>query len=220
MATKDYILWHTPQSPRAHGVAPKFVERAMTWAKSTNEIAGLIRGVLADGVVSESEAAYLRDWIATRPELLCDSLVRSLSDRIDRVFEDGVVTPDELEELRALLCGFCPSEEASPSTLPLDNPSPVVKIPGSTFCFTGKFISGKRSWCEDQVQARGGKPVPAVSSRLNFLVIGSVVSGAWRNQTYGKKIEEALGHKQSGHPVSIICEEYWLGFLKRGTREL
>jgi len=45
------------------------------WAKATNEIVGLVRGLLADGEVNEKEVTYLRDWINNRPDVLNDKLV-------------------------------------------------------------------------------------------------------------------------------------------------
>jgi NAD-dependent DNA ligase len=206
---KDYILRNTS----TESSPPAFVQRAMTWAKATNEITGLIRGILADGVVTESEAKYLREWINSRPALLDDSLVRALSDRIERIFDDGIVTPEELEELKIVLEQFTPEGE-NPTTLPLDTPPPKISIPDKTFCFTGTFVSGTRAWCEDQITVRGGECAPRVSKNLNVLVIGSRISGAWRNQTYGRKIEEAVTLRDRGIALAIVCEEYWLRCLK------
>lgn len=207
---KDYYLKTTRPPPAG---APAFVQRAMTWAKATNEITGLIRGLLADGVLAESEAVYLRAWIRERPELLNDSLVAALARRIERIFEDGIVTPEELQELKAILSDFAPEEETLPTALPLDQPAPVVVIINMSFCFTGTFISGKRSWCEDQISTRGGTIRDLPQSRPDFLVIGSKVSGAWRNQTYGKKIEAAVAAKQQGGRLRIINEDHWLKSL-------
>ena len=138
---KDYYLKTTRQTPAG---APAFVQRAMTWAKATNEITGVIRGLLADGVLAESEAAYLRAWIHDRPDVLQDALVSAMAKRIERIFEDGIVTPEELQEVKQLLTDFAPSEDL-PTQLPLDLPAPMVVIINRSFCFTGTFICGKRS---------------------------------------------------------------------------
>jgi NAD-dependent DNA ligase len=206
---KDYIL---KSSYSTNDSAPAFVQRAMTWAKATNEITGLIRGLLTDGVVSNDEALYLRNWISLRPEVLSDPLVMALARRIERVFEDGVATPEELEELKLVLTSYG-KDDNQPTTLPLDDPMPKVVFENKVFCFTGPFVSGKRAWCEEQVLLRAGKAAGSVSRSVNFLVIGTKVSPAWANQTYGRKIEAAFGFKSSGHPVSIVTEEHWLRFL-------
>jgi hypothetical protein len=206
----EYILKVPTQNNDA---APPFIQRAMTWAKATNEITGLIRGILCDGVVAESEAVFLRKWIGERPELLCDPLVASLAARLQRVFADGIVTLEELEELKAVLLQFDPQDQ-TPTTLPLDNPPPSVTVSKKSFCFTGTFVSGKRSWCEMQVTERGGEAHDNIRTDTSFLVIGSKVSAAWVNQSYGRKIQAAAQAKQNGAAICLINEEHWLNALQ------
>lgn len=68
----------------------------------------LCRVILADGVVTEKEAIYLASWIARNPQLSAvwpaDAILRKLS----RILEDKVLTPQELEELKATLIQFQP----------------------------------------------------------------------------------------------------------------
>jgi hypothetical protein len=142
---KEYILHRTDQTNQGRDIAPPFVQRAMGWAKATNEITGLIRGLLADGMVTEGEAKYLREWIAARPDIMSDPLVNSLALRIERIFADGIVTAEELEELRVALTEYAPTAQTAPTTLPLDNPPPTVIIANRAFCFTGVFLSGTRN---------------------------------------------------------------------------
>jgi len=205
---KEYQL-NSPE-PKSH--VPAFVERCAKWAKATNEICGLIRGLLADGAVSEGEARYFRDWVKARPELLRDPLFASLVTRVDRVFADGIVTSDELIELKDIFTEYAGPEE-TPTTLPLDKPAPKLQIKGQLYCFTGKFLSGTRDWCCEQIESRGGRTTNTISTDLSVLVIGSKVSHAWANQTYGRKIESAVGVKQEGYKLAIVVEDHWLTFL-------
>lgn len=205
---KDYQL---NQSSNPAQSTPVFVQRAMTWAKATNEITGVIRGLLADGSIVAAEAVYLRDWIKARPELLQDALVGSLAKRIERIFADGVVTAEELVELKQVLVEFAP-DEGSPTLLPLNQPEPDV-ICTASFCFTGTFISGTREWCEAQIENRGGTIRNLPGKLPDYLVIGAKASAGWRNQSYGKKIEAAVAARDLGRPIKIICEDHWLKFL-------
>jgi NAD-dependent DNA ligase len=86
------------------------------------------------------------------------------------------------------------------------------------YCFTGTFVSGKRNWCADQTANRGGLVTDSISRDLYALVIGSKVSQAWANQSYGRKIEKAVllkeeQEKMGIEPVKILCEDHWLKFL-------
>ena len=184
------------------------------WAKATNEIVGLVRGLLADGEVNEKEVTYLHDWINSRPDVLKDKLVLSLAARIQRVFADEIVTPEELAEVKSLLTEYA-AEGQKPTTLPLDNPMPDIQIRERRFCFTGAFVSGKRSWCHDQIEQRGGLAVEDVKYDLHYLVIGSKVSAAWANQTYGRKIEAAVGIREKSRSLAIVNEDHWLGFISK-----
>lgn len=206
---KEYILT-TP--PASHDVAPPYIQRMMTWARASNEITGVIRGLLADGTVTDSEADYLRKWIGERPDLLRDPLVAALAARIERIFADGIVTQEELLEIKGVLEEFAP-EDKTPTTLPLDNPMPVISIPHKSFCFTGIFVSGPRSWCQEQVTKRGGEAHNSVKVNTHYLVIGTKVSAAWVTESYGRKIQAAAEARDRGKKISIINEDHWLYYL-------
>lgn len=207
---KDYRL-NDPPDPnlRGHDNAPSFARRAMTWAKASNEITGLIRGILADGEVVEKEAAYLREWIVKHPDLYDDQIVRVLIDRLERIYADGRVAPEELDELKSVLRGF-DTDDGRPATLPLDDPPPQIVFPGQRFCFTGKFVYGTRSACENRIILHGALPTETVRRDTSYLVIGTFVSEGWANQSYGRKIEAAVQTKKKGYPIGIVSEELWL----------
>ena len=206
---KDYILKSgIPEDP-----TPAFVRRMANWAKATNEITGLIRGLLSDGKLDRSEADFLRAWIGKNSMLLYDPLISVLAARIARVYADEIVTDEELEELKLVLTKYADGEN-KPTTLPLDDPMPVIDASGKWFCFTGTFIAGTRSWCHNQISIRGGFPSDNVSSDLHVLVIGSKVSSGWANQTYGRKIEAAAKLRSVRKSPSIVTEEHWLKCMK------
>ena len=119
--------------------------------------------------------------------------------RLQRIYADGVVTDEERSDLLALLQDATGQKTVeavtAPTSLPLDNPAPPIGFRGESFCFTGKFASGLRSWCESETAARGGLCLPGVSSKLRFLVIGSVGNENWAHSSFGTKIEKAVALK-------------------------
>jgi len=83
-----------------------------------------------------------------------------------------------------------------------------------SFCFTGPFLSGSRKWCQEQVLTRGGVPLNNVVSNLDYLVIGSKVSPAWANSSYGRKIETAMTYRdKEGCRLRIVTEAHWVAAL-------
>jgi hypothetical protein len=217
---KEYVL----RSKVKNDNSPAFVQRAMMWAKGTNELYGIIRGILIDGVVSDKEAEFLKEWILSRPDVIGDPLVARLADRLVRVCDDGVVTEAESDELKEIFNAYLGKpDEGEPTELPLDDPPPDVRVEGSIFCFTGTFISGTRRWCEEETVKRGGQFTDQARPGIDYLVIGSKVSRGWVNQSYGRKIETIVGYRDSvlQEPTvqfkrtvpKIVVEDHWLRFL-------
>ena len=94
------------------------------------------------------------------------------------------------------------------TALPLTDPPPPVSFDGRVFCFTGKFYSGSRNWCEQQVVTRGAA-VGSVSRKLDFLVIGEIGSRDWIHSTHGRKIEKAIEINSTGGEIAIVAEQHW-----------
>lgn len=103
----------------------------------------------------------------------------------------------------------------------LDEPEPKILFESHSFCFTGVFIfmGGDRTQCEAAVRARGGYCYERPNRDLNYLVLGTFAEPAWAHETYGRKIETALGLKKAGANCKIISEDHWASSL-RETPEL
>lgn len=54
-----------------------------------DELIGLIRGILADGEVSEAETVFLAAWTLKHAEIAADWPVNVLARRLNRIFADG-----------------------------------------------------------------------------------------------------------------------------------
>jgi DNA ligase (NAD+) len=105
---------------------------------------------------------------------------------------------------------------------PFDEPLPNVTFKGKTFMFTGQFGYGSRKSCENAVTSRGGSvsDQKKVSHKIDFLIVGSIGSKAWKKGAYGNKIETAvLARREHGTPA-IIPEEHWIKSLKKSDPQL
>ena len=94
---------------------------------------------------------------------------------------------------------------------PYDDPQPEIQFEGRIFMFTGKFEYGSRKDCQVAVMERGGiAPKKAsVSSGVDYLIVGSEGSKAWKGGNFGTKIASAIAsRKESGSPA-IISEEHF-----------
>lgn len=207
-----------PEQPEEPGRDGTFA-RGFLKTRSLDEMLGLCKGVLADGVIVEREAIALEEWCRANPELATEWPASILGERLRRIFEDGIVDDEERADLGALLrqiVGGPP--EASlcdryATTLPLDNPAPAVRIRGSYFVFTGKFLYGQRRVCMAAVDVRGGTSQKYLTGSTNYLVVGTMATEAWAHGSFGRKLESALASRERYGTPAIICEQHWVKYL-------
>jgi NAD-dependent DNA ligase len=188
--------------------------------RKIDELIGIIKGVLVDGHVSQSEAEYLLRWMQANRDAADVWPACVLYPRIADALSDGVLNSNEEKKLLELLMSAVGRNtapefgEASNSTqLPVTVPAPEIRFSGRTFCFTGRFFSGTRDWCHEQVATRGGAPVDSVTKKLNYLVIGDIGSRDWLHSTFGTKIQKAATYAARGTPLIIVTEEHWASHL-------
>lgn len=180
------------------------------------EMLGLVRGVLADGEVTEREARVLANWTQANPDVVADWPARAIARRLDQIFEDGRVDDDEREQLASFLERVLGGDPLAvtgaqlATALPLDSPPPSIKVSRHTFVFTGEFALGPRRIVEDIIRQKGGRAEPRVTKRTNYLVIGTVGSRDWIQSTHGRKIEKAVDYRdRRGVGVAIVSEDHW-----------
>ncbi|MGM8226794.1 BRCT domain-containing protein [Cellvibrio sp. ARAG 10.3] len=102
-------------------------------------------------------------------------------------------------------------ELTNPTTLPINKPQPAITFPGITFQFTGTCAFGTRSQCQAAIETLGCINSDSVTKSLNYLVPGTYVTDSWAHETFGRKIEKAMAHRDSGVPLVIVTEEHWIG---------
>ena len=204
-----------------HGqLAAGAVRRCGREDRTVHEIIGIARGLIADGVVNQMEAEFLRQWLDENMHHAVDVWpVNVINRRIREVFADGVVDAEEraalLEVLSQCVGGAAVVKNAGSlsTTLPLDNPAPVVEFSSHTFCFTGEFAFGTRRSCMQQVEERGGLVIDTVSKKLDYLVIGLIGSRDWLHSTHGTKIRKAVEYRDKGRGLAIVGEDHWANHL-------
>ncbi|MDR1049876.1 MAG: BRCT domain-containing protein [Deltaproteobacteria bacterium] len=200
-------------------------------ARAESEIIGLCKGILADNIVNESEAKFLTKWFKANHEASTTWPGNVLLARLNTIYQDGIVTPEELIDLHLLLKQMtglisvnAPIAVNLSSTLPLDSPVPPVVFQDKLFCITGALAFGPRKEAEELIVGRGGKFHKSVILDLDYLVIGVISSRDWKQTTHGNKILLALDYKKRGQPINIISEETFIdavfGTADKGSEDL
>ncbi len=184
-----------------------------------DELIGISRGVIADGIVDEQEAIFIGQWIEQHREVSDKWPVNILYTRLVEMLKDGVLSKDEQKELMATLRDITGEssvfqEPNRSSTLPLDNPAPVIDFEDKTFCLTGRFVFGTLRDCEETIVDMSGSVVQSPSQETDYLVIGELGSPDWVHTTFGRSIERGVELKQQGFAIKIVSEEHWVNSLR------
>lgn len=216
-ASNEFPLDHNGQPPEA-------LNSSWRRERSVDELLGFLRGILADGPLTERKVVALARLVNDRADDLNLSMFGELAgDLADAIEDDGRIGAASLAivEKRVRQIIGSPHEDvvtAHSSALPLTVPVPQIVFAGRVFCFTGKFDLGARKTCEALVVECGGLSLRNVTTETDYLVVGSLASRDWIHSAYGRKIERAL-ELSEGHLIAIISEETFLNGLQNKARE-
>ncbi|MBD8569019.1 MULTISPECIES: BRCT domain-containing protein [Pseudomonas syringae group] len=183
--------------------------------KSVDALIGISVGLIADGQINQLEAQFLQKWIETNLAHLDDPVVNILFRRLNDMLSDGILSAEESEDLMLLLkqfTGIAPASNAPAlrvSSLPLNDPLPIIDWSDRTFMLTGTMAYGPRKSCESLIVERGGLIGAGVSKKVHYLIVGSVGNEQWLHSSYGTKIKRAVELRESGIPIAIVSEEHW-----------
>ncbi|KTC15728.1 BRCT domain-containing protein [Pseudomonas viridiflava] len=183
--------------------------------KSVDALIGISVGLIADGQINQLEAQFLQKWIETNLAHLDDPVVNILFRRLNDMLSDGILSAEESEDLMLLLkqfTGIAPASNAPAlrvSSLPLNDPLPIIDWSDRTFMLTGTMAYGPRKSCESLIVERGGLIGAGVSKKVHYLIVGSVGNEQWLHSSYGTKIKRAVELRESGVPIAIVSEEHW-----------
>lgn len=187
--------------------------------RNIDELIGICKGVISDGEVSQSEAEFILKWMESNQDAASVWPANVLYERISLYLSDGFLDNDEKEDLLKLITqitgGEAPGQISSmTSSLPLDNPPPVIEFEERVFCLTGAFTVGSRDNVTKLIESKGGKCVKNPTLSTDYLVIGIIGSRDWIHSTYGRKIEAAVSIRDSEKTtISIVSEEHWIKFI-------
>jgi hypothetical protein len=176
---------------------------------------GLIRGVLADGVLNEKEILALNAWLGNHGKLLTHWPANAIAERIQAVLADGIITPDESKNLAETLTRILGCDSTSWSTLdPLpaaETPRPAqpIVIPGRSFMLAGNFLYGTHSRCQDAILRRGGLTDKIVGPSLDYLVVGALPPSESTGSELPVVLKQVRGLIQQGCDITIVPEQTW-----------
>lgn len=99
--------------------------------------------------------------------------------------------------------------ENEPTNSPFDNPQPSIEFKGRKFVLSGNFSYGSKKECENKIKEHGGIISKSISSKTDYLILGSEGSSDYKHGNYGSKIVKAMDSRSNYGVPAIISEEHW-----------
>ena len=183
------------------------------------ELEGVLHGIMADNVLTDEEIAALREWMDNHDFLRGTYPFDEIYSLIIAAREDGVVTEDERNMLRAFFATFIDTRE-SLNINPFEirdiqsrysiggvcAVDPEITFEGKTFCFTGTSSRATRKEVAQWIEDHGGTYRDNVTKQTDYLVVGADGNPCWTFACYGRKVEKALSLRKSGQSIVIVNE--------------
>ncbi|HAQ38402.1 MAG TPA: hypothetical protein DCQ58_07830 [Saprospirales bacterium] len=188
--------------------------------KAIQTLMGICTGITADNQLNDQEIIFLSAWLKDYPETVSKWPGSIIAERISHILSDGIITQDEREDLletlsRLLGNYFSDTGSAKNEITSIDYCiDKQIFFKEKKFCFTGEFLLGTRAACTRIIEKVGGLTVNNVSRRLDYLVIGSILSEEWAFTSYGRKIEKAMELRDALSRPNIISEKQWAEAIK------
>jgi hypothetical protein len=204
------------------GQPPPGINANKVKARQQAELAGILKGVACDNIITANEAKFVFEWINVHRQVedgvtytdLIEQL-QSLELKTRGSFDDPEMLQYVLKSVHKLVNGG--SNIPSPKDLTIDIADEIeareVIFQDRNFCFTGKLMIGPRNKAHEMTKLRNGIVADSVTNKLDYLVCGDLGSRDWSQSSFGEKIRHALCIRKSVGRLLIINEGVWANAL-------
>lgn len=164
---------------------------------------GILKGIVCNHEIKDLEVINLQSWLRDSDYLKGIYPYDKIVNATEKILADGIITEEEKEYL------YCEFDEILNPITCCDN----LELDGKTFCLTGDFVYGTKAEVEEKICNKGGVRKSGVSSKLDYLFVGSIGSEAWKYGNIGGKIAKAQELQEKGVNIQIISEDDLVPYL-------
>jgi hypothetical protein len=182
-------------------------------------LAGMLHGIMADGILSDDEIGALSRWIGANDYLRGCYPFDELESLLITVKADGKIDEAERNMLMAFFSNFIDMKDSynlkEPELLKFREQysisgicaaDPKIAFNGCSFVITGESKRATRKEISDLIENAGGRCTKSVSAKTNYVVVGAMGSDCWAFSCYGRKIEDAMKQRAQGSRLLIVNE--------------
>lgn len=177
------------------------------------ELHGVLRGIMSDGIINEEELDTLDKWINAHEHLSTYFPYDEIQTLLIQIKINGKYSKEDKEKIESYVDVFIKSDKSNiVEKLKESNVSmliasdPQIEFENNIFVLTGEFQSGQKADIKKRIESLGGMVKENMIRDVNYLVVGDKGSRAWSFAAYGRKVEEALRRRKEGDKILIVSE--------------
>ena len=159
---------------------------------------GILDGIVCNQKVNQKEIENLNIWLKQNDYLKDVYPYDKVLLEVNTVLEDEVLTEEESNYILSVFNEIVHLDFNNDENLDFE---------GKTFCLTGEFKTATKQEISKRLQDLGAIEKTGVSSKLNYLIIGSVGSEAWKFGKIDRKQAKAQELNEKGADIKIIDEK-------------
>jgi NAD-dependent DNA ligase len=190
---------------------------------SLQELEGILHGLLADNILTDTEIEKLSEWMDDHDFLKGTYPYDEVYSLLVSVKQDGVISPDEKNMLIAFFANFIDTKlsyninedemkslKEKYSIEGICAVSPEITLENKTFSFTGASHRANRNEIAEIITNKGGIFNNNVTKKTDYLIVGAAGNPCWAFACYGRKIEKAIKLRKEGLKLIIVHEnDFW-----------
>ncbi len=214
---KEDLIWFCKQYVEANGYFDEVTKKIQL-------LFGILHGISSDNIINEKEVHFLRQWLESNSYLESIYPFDEISVIVRKVLQDGSFDSQESIELMNFCNLFTLKDSLNNNKNLVENLNsnvfeiePDIFIENRTFCITGESKSYRRKDIVNKIISLGGDFSSSVTKRVDYLVVCEDRNVCWAFTNYGRKIEQVLKHRASGHTIAIVHEHDLIDEINRLT---
>lgn len=166
---------------------------------STQVLDGILKGISADGEVSEKECKMLQQWLYDCSYLSNHYPFDKITKLLEDVLADSIVTKEESEFLQKTIDELLNPVETTKVK--------IYGVEGKQVCLSGNFAFGKKAEVEAFIVEKGGTVTGTITRKTDMLIIGEYECQSYSNMHYGTKVKKAMEYNTNGCNIQIVKEK-------------
>lgn len=158
------------------------LERAFSFSNEKDRalygLKGILAGVVADKRLNELELLFLDSWLQSQEYLSEDADVVTILSQVGDILEDGVISPDELQQMQARIEQIVSSRnsETTESVGHIEELVGFLTGTASDGVLNDQEITGMSAWLEHNASVQEVWPASVIVNRLALILEDGVIT--------------------------------------------